>query len=191
MIYEIKSWKGGEVLFSAESDSLKACVELAIKQNSDLTWANLTRANLPGADLTGANLTRANLTRANLTGAKGINKFLTTPMTILLDQPGKIIFYKLINTNMEEPFDGRIKYEIGQSYEILTADMDDKKDCGEGINLASMDWCLKNYREGYHILLAEFEAKDIACIPIGSDGKFRVFKCTIVGEKDLKEIGIE
>ena len=37
--------------------------------------------------------------------------------------------------------------------------------------------------------LAEFEAKDIAAIPIGSDGKFRVHRCTIVGEKDLAELG--
>jgi hypothetical protein len=35
-----------------------------------------------------------------------------------------------------------------------------------------------------------FTAKDIAAIPT-SDGKFRVHKCSIVGEKDLKEIGLE
>ena len=39
--------------------------------------------------------------------------------------------------------------------------------------------------------LAEFEAQDIASIPISTDGKFRVHKCDIVGEKDTKEIGLE
>ena len=41
--------------------------------------------------------------------------------------------------------------------------------------------------EGYHIMIAEFEANDIAAIPICTDGKFRVHRCTIVGEKILEE----
>jgi hypothetical protein len=49
---------------------------------------------------------------------------------------------------------------------------------------------MREWSAGYRILIAEFEAADIAAIPIGSDGKFRVFRCTIVGEKDLVEIGL-
>jgi hypothetical protein len=59
-----------------------------------------------------------------------------------------------------------------------------------GINLATLDWCMSNYQEGYRILVAEFTAKDIAAIPVGSDGKFRVRKCNIVAEKDLTELGL-
>jgi len=251
MLYEIKSWRHGKILFSAESDCLKSCVEIAIKQKinlsgadllgadllgadllganlsganlfgadllkanlsgadlsganlsgvdllganllgANLSGANLSGANLLGADLLRANLLGANLSGADLSGAKGINKFLTTPMTILLEQPSKIRAYKLVNENMEGPFKGGIKYKIGKPYEVLDTNVDDTVECSTGINLASLDWCLKNYAIGYHILIAEFEAKDIACIPIGSDGKFRVFRCTIVGEKNLKEIGIE
>jgi hypothetical protein len=43
---------------------------------------------------------------------------------------------------------------------------------------------------GYKIFIAEFTAEDIAAIPIGESGKFRVHKYKIVGEKDLKELGL-
>ena len=62
MKFEIKHRFNGAVLFSLETESLKLCVEAAVKAR-----ANLTRANLTGADLTGANLTGA--VGANLTGA--------------------------------------------------------------------------------------------------------------------------
>ena len=84
----------------------------------------------------------------------------------------------------------KIKYEIGNEYSNENADCDDTQRCARGINLATLDWCMREYRGGYRILIAEFEAKDIAAIPIATDGKFRVFRCTIVGEKDLKEIGL-
>jgi uncharacterized protein YjbI with pentapeptide repeats len=82
--FEIKSRWSGAVLFSAETDSLKLAVELAVKSRAylaganlagaDLAGANLAGANLAGADLAGADLAgaylaRANLTRANLTDA--------------------------------------------------------------------------------------------------------------------------
>jgi hypothetical protein len=35
------------------------------------------------------------------------------------------------------------------------------------------------------VLLVEFTAADIACIPTGTDGKFRLRKFTVVGEKDI------
>ena len=49
---------------------------------------------------------------------------------------------------------------------------------------------IKEWKKGYKILVAEFTQKDIAAIPIGSDGKFRVNRCKIVGKKDLKELGL-
>ncbi|MDD2869629.1 pentapeptide repeat-containing protein [Neomegalonema sp.] len=155
-----------------------------------LTGANLTDAYLTDAYLTDAYLTGANLTGANLTGAKGLNYYLVTPLLILKEQPGKIRTYKLVNSNGEGPYNGGIKYEIGKTYQVADANADINEQCGAGINLATLDWCMKEWREGYKILIAEHTAKDIACIPIASDGKYRVFRARIVGEKDLKEIGL-
>jgi len=57
--------------------------------------------------------------------------------------------------------------------------------------VASLDWCLKEWKEGYRILVVEFMKEDVAAIPIGSDGKFRVFRCKVIYEKNLKDVGIE
>ena len=184
MKFEIKHCFSGAVLFSAETKSMKLCVEAAVKSKT-----NLGGAYLGGADLRGADLGGADLRGAYLGGAKGINKFRCTPLMILLDQPGKIRAYKLIKANGEGPYNGGIIYEVGKSYSVEDADCTDEQ-CAAGINLATLDWCLRYWESGYRILVAEFTAKDIASIPIATDGKFRVHRCEIVAEKDLKEIGL-
>jgi len=109
---------------------------------------------------------------------------------MLLDQPGKIRAYKLTNEKSEGPYLGGIKYEIGHEYTVDNANTDVNRYCSAGINLATLDWCMRNWKEGYGIFIAEFTAKDIAAIPTATDGKFRVHRCKIVGEKDLVEIGL-
>ena len=161
MKFEIKHRPTGSVLFSLETESMKLCIEAAVKS--------------------GANLYRA----------EGVNKYRCTPLLMLIDQPGKIRAYKLVKKNGEGPYNGGIIYEVGKSYSVDDANCDDKEQCAAGINLATLDWCMKNWHDGYRILIAEFEEQDIAAIPTATDGKFRVHRCTIVGEKDLKEIGLE
>ena len=210
MKFEIKHRFTGSVLFSLETESMKLCVEAAVKSRANLSGADLSRANLSGADLSGAdlsgadlsganlygaNLSRANLYGANLYGANlsratGVNKYLCTPLLMLLDQPGKIRAYKLVKNNGEGPYNGGIKYKVGESYSVDDANCDDPTQCAAGINLATLDWCMREWRTGYRILIAEFEANDIAAIPVSTDGKFRIHRCSIVGEKDLKEIGL-
>ena len=165
MKIEIKHRVSGKVLFSLETESIKLCVEAAIKSS-------------------------ANLRSADLSYALGINKNRCTPLRILFEQPGCIRAYKLVKADGLAPFNGGIIYEIGKDYEVLNADINENEQCAQGINLATLDWCMKEWKEGYRILLAEFTANDIACIPIATDGKFRVFRCKIVGEKDLSEIGL-
>jgi len=79
MKFQIKSKYDASVLFESECESLKLCVEAAVRaradlSGADLSWADLSGANLSWADLFGANLYRANLSganlyRANLSGA--------------------------------------------------------------------------------------------------------------------------
>ena len=54
MKFEIKSWFDGRVLFALETDSMKLCVEAAVKQRAYLRGAYLRGAYLQGADLRGA-----------------------------------------------------------------------------------------------------------------------------------------
>jgi hypothetical protein len=164
--------------------------------SADLSWAALSGADLSGADLFGADLSGADLSSADLSwaalsGAKGVNKYITSPLYLLQDQPGEIHAYKLVTVGGEGPYNGGIKYEIGESYSVEDASTDENKKCAAGINLATLDWCIGEWRKGYRILIAEFKATDISAIPIGSDGKFRVHRCKIVGEKYLSELGLE
>ena len=111
-------------------------------------------------------------------------------MLILLDQVGKIRAYKLVNEKLEGIYNGGIIYKQNGSYSVKNFDSDPNNDCGAGINLATLPFCIRYWRKGYKILIAEFTAKDIVAIPIGNE-KFRVSKCKIVGEKDLKGLCLE
>ena len=162
-------------------------------QDADLRGADLRGANLcylRGADLRGADLRGADLRGAYLQGAMGVNKHLICPLLMLLDQPGPIRAYKLVNAYLEGPFTGGIKYEIGKECRVENADPDDTVECSRGINVATLDWCMREWKAGYRILIVEFTSADIACIPIATDGKFRLHRCNVVGEKDLREIGL-
>ena len=159
-------------------------------QGANLQGADLWRADLWRADLWRADLRRADLQGADLQGAKNFNKYTTTPLYGMLDQPGKIIAYKIVNNRNEGIYNGGLVYTIGATIEEKGADTNEFKNCGEGINLATLDWCMREWKPGYKILLAEFTKEDIACIPVGSDGKFRVYRCRIIGEKNLKESGL-
>jgi len=109
---------------------------------------------------------------------------------MLLDQPGRIRAYKLVTHDGYGPFSGGLRYEIGESVSVENANTDVTVYCGAGINVATLDWCMREWRPGYRILVVEFEAKDIAAIPIATDGKFRLHRCDVVAEKDLTEIGL-
>ena len=119
---------------------------------------------------------------------KNIKAERITPLLMLLDQPGKIRAYKLVNENSEGHVRGGLKYEIGKWVSITDANIDANEHCGAGINVATLDWCLAEWREGYKVLIVEFTAKDIAAIPTATDGKFRLHRCKVVDEKDISEL---
>ena len=100
----------------------------------------------------------------------------------------KIRAYKIVDENNEGIHRGGLKYNIGDTVTVDDWDDDAFVECGAGINLATLDWCLKEYREGHKILICEFTAKDIVAIPTATDGKFRVKKCKVIREKDITDI---
>jgi hypothetical protein len=153
---------------------------------ANLTGADLTSANLTGADLTGADLTRANLTDANLTGAK----IAPNDLSILRAQAGSIRAYKLVTTALMSPMAAAngatpLAYPIGGMVEVPDADRDERVSCAAGVNVATLRWIAANWVAGRRVLVVEFTAADIAAIPYASDGKFRVTRCTVVGECDV------
>jgi len=164
-------------------------------RDADLRDADLRDANLRDADLRDANLRGAVLTGADLMYAKGLNPNRLSPLWMLREQPGRIRAYKIVDAFGEGIYaraGGHIPivYAVGESYAVEGADTDETHDCGAGLHVATLDWCLRAWREGYRILVVEFEAADIAAIPIASDGKFRVRRLTVVRELDAEESGL-
>jgi uncharacterized protein YjbI with pentapeptide repeats len=162
--------------------------------DANLAGANLTGANLARANLTGANLTRANLTDAYLTGANlaDVPDFrYRHPLQILRDQTGTIRAYKAVLADGTGPYAAQqgyhaIRYVVGESYSVTDANTDEWEACGAGIHVTTLDWCRRLIADGgtaaTRILIVEFEAADIAAIPHASDGKWRLFRCKVVGE---------
>lgn len=178
MKFTIRHRFTNDILFEAEAKSFVKAIGAANKKK-----ANLRGANLRGADLRGADLRWADLCEA-----KGIQAERCTPLFLLLEQPGPIRAYKLVNKKSEDPFNGGIKYEVGGSYAVTDANTDVNERCSRGINVSTLDWCLREWREGYRVLIVEFTAAEIAAIPTATDGKFRLRACRVVGEKDISHL---
>ena len=64
MLFEIKNRFNGLLIFSLETESIKLCVEAAVKARINLSSADLYSANLSSANLSFANLSFANLSSA-------------------------------------------------------------------------------------------------------------------------------
>jgi len=194
----------GDVLYVAKGAAdVRAAVEEAVRKgvdlgsadlgSADLRSANLRSANLGFADLRfvdlrSADLGSANLGSADLGFAKGVSPEHSNELLLLREQVGKIRAYKLVTHDLKSPMrtDSLITYEIGSTVQAK-ADTNEARDCGAGINLATLPWCLNEHRKGHRILVCEFTAKDIAAIP-NADGKFRVHKAKVIRELDLTEM---
>ena len=157
-------------------------------EKANLKRVNLTRANLEGANLEGADLWETNLKGANLEGAdlKYVKNLPLPDLNILKHQKGKIRAFKVVNRENEGVFQGGIKYEIGKTIEERDYDPDEKVLCSRGLNVATLEWCLKNKGVSDKILVVECYAEDIVAIPYATNGKFRVKKCKVIGEWEGK-----
>lgn len=151
---------------------------------------NLSWASLYGTDLHGTDLARAKLSGTDFDGVIGFSKFRTTPLYGMLDQPGEIVAYKLVAENYTGPFYSGLVYTVGSEVSVEDADTNECESCSYGINLATLDWCLRHCHRENRIMMCSFRREDIAAIPVGSDGRFRVRRCRVIGEKDLKELGL-
>jgi len=147
-------------------------------RDADLRGADLCGANLRGADLCDADLRGANLRDADLRGAKGATIERTSPLALLRHQPGTIRAFKVLDTGGQGHIQGGLTYARDVQAEVPDADTSEHELCGAGIHLATLDWCLREWRPSLIIAAFDFTASDIAAIPLGTDGKFRVSRAT-------------
>ena len=164
----------GNVIYD-ENLSLK---ELVCKNKADLRGANLGEADLRGADLWGANLGEA----------ENLPSKFASDLNLLKWQSNKIIAFKYLDGQIS-PYQN-FNYEIGKEYKVDDGNSDERISCDKGINLATLEWCLKETNSDISKTYAvfKFDSKDILAIPYNSDGKFRVKKAIYIRNLTKKEI---
>jgi hypothetical protein len=143
-------------------------------RGADLREANLGGADLREANLRGAYLREANLREANLRGANNLPSQFASSLNLLRWQTGKLIAFKYLDGNVS-PYQNFV-YKIGETYICNDGNSDNRILCDKGINLASLEWCLRetgcDLTKTYAVF--EFNPEDILSIPYNTDGKFRV-----------------
>jgi len=176
----------------SDADLSGANMSGADLRSADLSGAYLSDADLRSADLSDADLSGAYLIDADLRGARGLPPERHVDLMMLLDQPGPIRAYKLVGADGRNRLHTakRVEYVIGQDVSVDNADTDSHSDCGAGINVATLPWCLNWWKLGDRILVVEFTAADIACIPQSTDGKFRLHRCKVVAEKAIDPVAL-
>jgi len=190
IIREHKKWlmsEGGEradLSFANLSSANLSSANLSSADLSfaDLRFANLSSANLSFANLSSANLSFANLSFANLRGTILENINWLSYIGIVPDKKGFAYAYKVTKESGAGIYYGGINYADKATFQVAEIDTSVNEQCSKGINLATFSWCLNNFMDkSYRLFMFRFNVKDAVC-PIGSNGKFRVKKCTKVGE---------
>lgn len=109
-------------------------------------------------------------------------------MIQIVNKWGGNTIFEVDVTTLREALELAVKN--GAYLEGAYADTNPHEDCGRGIHVATLDWCLNQWSAGYRIFVVQFEKDDIAAIPYGQTGKFRLKRCKVVREIDLKaELG--
>ena len=133
----------------------------------------------------------ANLIGANLSGARGVASLVASALPLLRFQSGPMRALKLVTADGQGPtYRAPRPYVVGESYEEPGASTDETEQCAAGINAASPDWIWREWQPGWRVLSVEFSPEDIAAIPVGTDGKFRLHRCKVVEELPLCAVGL-
>ena len=206
--FEIKHRYSGAVLYSLETESIKLCVEAAVKSwadlrganlsGADLSWAdlsradligaNLSRANLIGADLSwadlsradliGANLIGANLSGANLSGAKSLVKIMGV-------EPGNTYWKRFDGGLNNNGYQFRVGLNVLRDGEKFADD--ERVVCGyPGFHFASRSWCAAYYPQRPLEARIRIPLDAIICEPWATDGKASADRIEILQVFDAK-----
>lgn len=92
MLFQIKSYVNGGVLFSMDTDTLLDALQTAVSQRVNLNEAQLSNQNFSGANLAGAYLRDADLQNTNFNGANLMNSDL---------QGANMDYAQMIGTNLQ------------------------------------------------------------------------------------------
>ena len=187
MKIEIKHKLSGVILFSAETDSVKMAVFLAIKTKADLSYADLSSANLSSADLRYANLSYADLRSADLSSADlryanlSYAKNLLSQTQYIKDNFKKskngIIVYKTFG-EINAPNDTWMIKPKSILEEVVSPCR--TIDCACGINVGTLAWVKSNTIKEIWQCLIRWEWMVGVVVSYNTDGKIRTEKLQLI-----------
>ena len=154
-------------------------------RNANLSGADLSGADLRNADLRCANLRGANLSDANLSGAENLLSSVDYLRNNFECTAEGIIAYKVFNTMYSPP----TKWKI-QPKSVITENVNANRtnDCGCGINVATLEWVLREYsEEEIWKVLIRWEWLCGVVVPYNTDGKIRCERVELVEMINKKE----
>ena len=171
--FEIKHRYSGAVLFEMETESIKLCLEAAVKSEADLSeahlrgahlrWANLSEADLSEANLSGADLSRAYLRGAHLSGAKNLVKFMGV-------EPGNTYWKRFSAGLKNNGYQFHVGLNALRDGEIFNGD--ERVLCGyPGFHFASRSWCAAYYPQRPLEARIRIPLDAKICEPWATDGK--------------------
>ncbi len=108
----------------------------------------------------------------------------------LLIADTKLKFWKYLQ-NSKSPY-RHAEYKVGKTYKVKKFSKDENKQCDEGLNVATIMWCLRDSfgKENIELIEVEFKVSDIVAIPYWTDGKFRVKRFKVL-RKISREEGMD
>ena len=193
MKFEIKHRYSGNVLLSMDTESIKLCVEAALKSRAnlngadlngvdlngeDLSRANLSRADLIGANLNGADLIGANLNGADLIGAKSLVKIMGV-------EPGNTYWKRFDGGLNNNGYQFRVGLNVLRDGEIFADD--ERVVCGyPGFHFASRSLCAAYYPQRPLEARIRIPLDAKICEPWATDGKASADRIEILQVFDAK-----
>lgn len=191
-----------------EADLSRADLSAADLSAADLSDANLSGANLSGADMRNANLRRADLKNADLRRTDLRNADLSgadlsdadlsdadLSATDLSQTKGLLDAIDFMEAHFERTSEGYIVYKSFGAYRSAPESWDLKpgsiisenvnanrsEKCGSGINVAPLDWVLRDNCKQPYKLLIRFEWLVDVVVPYNTDGNIRCGRAEIIG----------
>lgn len=161
----------------SEADLRGANLRGANLEGADLRCADLSGADLSGANLGKTNLRWANLSEANLSGAENLLSAIDYLKEHFEFTSEGIIAYKTFCGTYTPP-----KKWVIQSGSVITENVNFNRtnECGNGINVAPLEWVYKNYGGKIWKVLIRWEWLAGVCVPYNTDGKIRCERVELV-----------
>lgn len=104
---------------------------------------------------------------------------------IVITEEGNCIGYKSVQPNWTDWHTGKISNKIGDAPTMERNEVDDNfyKNCSSGLHIGNLEYATNfNNSPGRHLIMVEFDPKDVVSFHDAENGKIRVCKYKVISE---------